>query len=331
MKILRLKKGFGLIEVLIASSILIMFLAAGVVLISASYKNVVVGKHRLQAMLLARQELEQKQAARDNYYFAATAVLWEAIFVPGCVDTPYSDTLGPGTPFFTKSTCTANYNPGVTGKKFTVTVSWSDYGQQHSIKSYSYLFDWQSFPGAAPAPVPIPVSNNPISELFPMAPDFMEQWTVTGCSPTAHWDCVNENKSTLDLTNFITKAMAGGTSAEDEFNMTDFAMTPGVLPGPRVDSITVWYHCGTIGPNPPSLTSRIDFGGYQTSQPVSCSGTPDWTSNTWDVASVSGNHQTNLNNLKVEVTATDSAPPGGGSRKINSIYAEGSYTYWVNP
>ena len=142
------KKGFGIIEVLIASTILIMFLATGIVLINASYKNVVVGKHRMQASLLASQAINEVRATRDTAYFqGAPFPIGGSFALTGSPCTPvtttYSDDLiTPGT-FFTKEVCVENYNPGVAGRKFIVTVSWPDYGQEHTITQYTYLLDWQ--------------------------------------------------------------------------------------------------------------------------------------------------------------------------------------------
>jgi len=138
-----IKKGFGIIEVLIASTILIMFLAAGIVLINASYKNVVVGKHRMQAALLANQKLEELRASRDSIYFAGSGNVFGEIAVD---DEYFKDNtdVGTSTDYFYHRITTLPPPPGGgASRKIKVEVSWSDYGQKHSITSYAYLYDWQ--------------------------------------------------------------------------------------------------------------------------------------------------------------------------------------------
>jgi plastocyanin len=141
-----------------------------------------------------------------------------------------------------------------------------------------------------------------------------QQWTPTP-GPT-HYTAIDEG-STPDLGDFITASPVVDGTWEDEFNMTTQTIT-----GIKVSKITVWYDCGSFGSNPPSLSSRIYFGSYQSSQSVGCGGDPNWVSKEWNVTG----WQTELDGLRVEVTSTLSAPPGGGSRKIVSLYAKATYT-----
>ncbi len=63
------KRSFGLLEVVFASAILILFLVGGILLLRGSLRNVVTGKHRIAALSLANQQLERVRSIRDALYF----------------------------------------------------------------------------------------------------------------------------------------------------------------------------------------------------------------------------------------------------------------------
>lgn len=66
------KRSFGLLEVVFASAILILFLVGGILLLRGSLRNVVTGKHRIAALSLANDQLEKVRATRDALYFQGT-------------------------------------------------------------------------------------------------------------------------------------------------------------------------------------------------------------------------------------------------------------------
>lgn len=63
------KRSFGLLEVVFASAILILFLVGGILLLRGSLRNVVTGKHRIAALSLANEQLERVRSIRDAMYF----------------------------------------------------------------------------------------------------------------------------------------------------------------------------------------------------------------------------------------------------------------------
>lgn len=63
------KRSFGLLEVVFASAILILFLVGGILLLRGSLRNVVTGKHRISALSLANEQLERVRSIRDALYF----------------------------------------------------------------------------------------------------------------------------------------------------------------------------------------------------------------------------------------------------------------------
>jgi hypothetical protein len=135
MKKIIFKKSFSLIEVVLACTVLILFLMSGVVIFGTNMRNIVIGKHRLQAIYLAKQGLNNLLDIRDSAYFNTTnhsytlSNSFENITLD---DINYSKTVAVSTP--------------PSGGKITVTVSWDDFGSNRSVTLDSYIANWQSFP-----------------------------------------------------------------------------------------------------------------------------------------------------------------------------------------
>ncbi len=102
-------RGFSLIEVLVAASILAVILLAVVGLFSTAYSNVGDGGRRTKAVALAKQKMEE---LRDGIFPPSTAGS------PETVDTIY-----------TRSWTVAVTGPSTQVARIDVTVAWPDAGQ----------------------------------------------------------------------------------------------------------------------------------------------------------------------------------------------------------
>jgi type II secretory pathway pseudopilin PulG len=87
----RTKNGFGLLEVLISSAILILVSGAVISLNNISVKNTVVASERTQAYNLAREWKELLKQVRDtNVNDNNSATCFSASLNPGCTEIPNS-------------------------------------------------------------------------------------------------------------------------------------------------------------------------------------------------------------------------------------------------
>ena len=133
-----MRKSFSLIEVVLACTVLIMFLMAGLILFGTGIRNVKIAAHRLQAVYLANQKLEELTATRDDKFFANQAVDWAILGGVGSDTPPGFDIT------FSRSWDPTQNGPLTDSRKIKVTVGWTDFSQSYSITVYKYLTKWQN-------------------------------------------------------------------------------------------------------------------------------------------------------------------------------------------
>jgi len=136
--------GFGLLEVVFASSILIMFLVAGLLLIRGSSRNTVTGKDRLSALTLASRKVEAVRAWRDSNYFSTSVtgdINWSNLPVDlmtvKCYDINSNEVTCPG--FFTVTPTLTDINLAEMLKKYTITITWTEYGVTKTASLFTYV------------------------------------------------------------------------------------------------------------------------------------------------------------------------------------------------
>lgn len=153
-------RSFTLIEVVFAVGIIIMFLGSLVAIFNVGAKNILVSKHRLQAANLARGAAEIAREVRDTA--KAQGVTWASMntdcWLPGStagvINHPRADCPGNRLGFsanadeptynqvkFTRQVQIINLT-GTNVKKITATVSWRDFGTNHSVAIVTYLSDY---------------------------------------------------------------------------------------------------------------------------------------------------------------------------------------------
>jgi len=133
-----MKKSFSLIEVVLACTVLILFLTAGIILFSGASKNIIVSKHRLQAIYLGNQKIKEITTQRDSNFFAESFVL--------PTNGSFSDIGGITLDGlnFGRNWVIENGSYGATSRKITATVTWTDINGSNSVNLYTYLTNWQS-------------------------------------------------------------------------------------------------------------------------------------------------------------------------------------------
>ncbi|MCL5795075.1 MAG: hypothetical protein M1338_01840 [Patescibacteria group bacterium] len=81
-----MNKGFGIIEVVVAVSIMIIIVSGAAILEKNAIRNSVLASERTQAYNLAREGVEAVRAIRDSAWIDGTAKLpnwWQGLFVTG--------------------------------------------------------------------------------------------------------------------------------------------------------------------------------------------------------------------------------------------------------
>ena len=134
-----MRKGFTLIEVVLACTILILFLMAGLILFGTGIRNIKIAQHRLEAIYWANDYVNCLQSWRDGKYFSGTAFNLNPGDLSGAtcnaIGAPYSRTL-------------SNAEiPGILandGERVGVTISWTDFGRSYNVLSFVYLTKWQN-------------------------------------------------------------------------------------------------------------------------------------------------------------------------------------------
>lgn len=76
MEIQRSQRGFGLLEVVLASGILAMVVGAAVGLVRSSLRRTTIGLERSVAMNLAQEPIEQLRSVRDSVYIDGAPNTW---------------------------------------------------------------------------------------------------------------------------------------------------------------------------------------------------------------------------------------------------------------
>lgn len=157
------KSGFGLLEVLLSSGILVVTIAAVITLGSIATRGSVLNQSRIQAYNLAQEGMEAVRAIRDtNYIDQDTNTNWDT----GLIDTTTLDNCdveyGDYTPPLSsiaqkrwKIVCTGttspdprftrkvNISPVADSKRVDVTVSWDEFGRKHSVNLNTILTNWR--------------------------------------------------------------------------------------------------------------------------------------------------------------------------------------------
>ena len=150
-------RGFSLIEVVLACTVLILFLTAGIILIVGAGRSTVTSRHRTQAIYLANEGLDLAHAWRDAGFFAGTSDIFTPVTGPlfvAYLNNPVN--LVPCFNFDLASVASSDCTPtlqmnrfyrqvtvedrglGAEAKKVTMTVSWKDFGQDKSVKLSTY-------------------------------------------------------------------------------------------------------------------------------------------------------------------------------------------------
>jgi len=145
------KKSFSLIEVIIASAVLIMFMLAGVILITGAIRNVVGSRRHLQAVLLANRKIEETVRERDNNFFNGSAALPALGSTVYCYNASFSESVGacPAgcSDCFSLNRNIVNIPPALnfTAIEVKITVDWQDFGSSKHLAVKRYLTAWQNF------------------------------------------------------------------------------------------------------------------------------------------------------------------------------------------
>ncbi|MGA2667237.1 MAG: hypothetical protein ABSE91_04110 [Patescibacteria group bacterium] len=162
-----MKKSFTLIEVVFAVGIIVIFLGSLIALFDVGSKNMVVSAHRLQAANLARGAVEAAREVRDTA--KSQGIAWtgttsmdnscwlpqgDNYLEPNCnghlglkaKSAEPSSTMCP--PLCNSVLFNRTVNVVYVGavgsdiRKITATVSWTDFGQPHSVIVTTYLTNY---------------------------------------------------------------------------------------------------------------------------------------------------------------------------------------------
>jgi type II secretory pathway pseudopilin PulG len=160
-------KGFGLLEVVISTGILVIVISASVIISKMAVRSSVVSLERVQAYNLAQQGMEGVRAIRDTNWLNGRA--WNDSLDPSMssYDVNNSNNLWQLTNTIepipldnkdftrvitissidqTMANILSQYNSAITSDKMLkikVSVSWREYDQDWSTILYTYLSDWK--------------------------------------------------------------------------------------------------------------------------------------------------------------------------------------------
>jgi len=135
----RNKKGFSVVEIIIAAAVLAVFISGLVSAYVSFGRQIRTSGHKQQAAVLAEEAIEAVRNIRDSafsnltdgtYGLATTTNQWQF--------SGSSDITGIFTRATTISTVSSNQ------KQITSTVSWQDYGNSRTVSESAYLTNWQS-------------------------------------------------------------------------------------------------------------------------------------------------------------------------------------------
>lgn len=157
-------RGFGLLEVVISTGILVIVISASVIISKMAVKSSVVSLERVQAYNLAQQGMELVRATRDTNWINGR--VWNSGLTPGDYGADVAnwqliagadDKTTLDNKEFTReinissidqnmANVLSQYNSAITSDKMlkiTVKVSWTEYDQDWSTTLYTYLSDWK--------------------------------------------------------------------------------------------------------------------------------------------------------------------------------------------
>jgi len=150
------ESGFGLLEVIIASGVLIMVITSSVALSRMAIRSNVVSLERVQAYNLAQEGIEKVRQVRDTNWVDKDPVTdWKTNLLP----TTNPETVPLNNKDFTRTISIADITDtelgtnlltyGITNtqdtiKKVNVTVAWKEYDIDWKIDLVTYLTDWKA-------------------------------------------------------------------------------------------------------------------------------------------------------------------------------------------
>ncbi len=132
-------KGFSLIEVLIAISILLVGVLSAFALVSRSLASVPVIQDRLVASFLAQEKLEGVRKVRDSNFLKILHDIEVDDWASGIVD--QEDNFDLNNVTFTRKIVVTPIDPDV-HLKVECTVSWKTRGHPYSFTAEDHLFNW---------------------------------------------------------------------------------------------------------------------------------------------------------------------------------------------
>lgn len=159
--------GFGILEVVVATGILVIVISASVILAKMAVKSSVLSLERVQAYNLAQQGIEMVRAIRDtNWIDGDSNTVWNDKLTTGdhganinnwqlTIDP--SDTSSLDNREFRRvinissidsamAQILSQFDPDITSDKMLkikVSVSWKEYGQDWDTELITYLSDWK--------------------------------------------------------------------------------------------------------------------------------------------------------------------------------------------
>jgi prepilin-type N-terminal cleavage/methylation domain-containing protein len=136
------QRGFGLLEVMISLSILLVILGAAIGLQITSTMGAQFAKHQTQAYIVAANCIEMVRQKRDSNWIDGNSETKYDYVWPPCDNSWTQD----GVTFTRKLTSTeVNLDAAADkeSKQLTVTVSWKERGKDRSISLWTYLTDWK--------------------------------------------------------------------------------------------------------------------------------------------------------------------------------------------
>ena len=142
---LKASNGFGLIEVLISITILILVLSSAVAMQIASSRGIISVRQDIVAYNLAQEKIESIRKDRDTVWMDEDSSTDFSAFANDKIATNAPDSVSLGNRTFTRIV-TYNFDPAVPDKLgMTVDVTWTERNQTRKITIAAALTDWMQF------------------------------------------------------------------------------------------------------------------------------------------------------------------------------------------
>lgn len=146
------KSGFGLLEVTVAVTILVMFVVASFSLGIKTSQATTLSKNRLVANYLAQAKIEDAKTKLNGLNYANST--WSAEAITKLTSTPPDSTVNNIQYTTTKTASATTANPNTTAYpsdvylgnnmiNYTVTVSWQELGGQQEVKTTTRFSNWE--------------------------------------------------------------------------------------------------------------------------------------------------------------------------------------------